>query len=86
LLRALHCTLQQEAFYQQTFALNQHKAQTLQARCDLVERVEHWQRQTRQRVVNAVRGWSTTRQCLVWSLTLGVPEALLAQSAAHVEA
>ena len=81
-LRAILRTLQQRL----AAAQEARASQTLQARCALVARLQAWQRQTGQRVVNAVHGWSAAQQCLVWSLTLGVPEALLAQSATHVAA
>lgn len=81
-LQALLHALQQYA----ASALDAVTAQTLQTRCALVVRVRDFQRQTRQRVVNAVAGWSVARQCLVWHLTLGVPEALLAESAVQLEA
>lgn len=50
----------------------------LEALCALVWRVRLFQRQTRQRVVNAVRTWDATRNGPAWALTLGAPAALLA--------
>jgi hypothetical protein len=55
-------------------------AHVLQALIALVRRVERWQRQTRQRVVNAVFELATAWNCPSWVLTLGVPEVLLSAS------
>jgi hypothetical protein len=49
----------------------------LQALTALVKRVERWQQQTRQRVVNAVRAWDAALNGPSWALTIGVPQALL---------
>ena len=58
-------------------ATDRYTAHVLQALSALVARVERWQRHTRQRVVNAVRTWDAESRGLAWSLTLGVPQALL---------
>jgi hypothetical protein len=73
LLRALSCALQQLL----ETATDRYTAQVLQTLSALVQRVQHWQQQTRQRVVNAVRAWDTACNSPVWALTLGVPQALL---------
>ena len=73
LLRALSRALQELL----ESAPDRYSANVLQALSALVRRVQRWQRQTRQRVVNAVYEWSAAWHRLTWSLTLGVPEALL---------
>ena len=77
LLRALQRTLQQQL----ATVPDPHAALALQALLALVARVQRWQQQTRQRVVNAVWEWCAALHRLAWSLTLGVPEALLVTSA-----
>lgn len=57
-------------------------AQTLRARCALLKRMQRWQQQTHQRVVNVSPGRCAKRHRPTWSLTLGVPETLLALAAA----
>jgi hypothetical protein len=74
LLRALNRALQQRL----STTSDPHAAQALQALSALVARVQCWQRQTRQLVVHVVREWCAAWHCPAWSLTLGVPEALLA--------
>ena len=73
LLRALSRALQELL----ETATDQYTAQVLQALSALVRRVERWQRQTRQRVVNAVWAWDASSTGPAWALTLGVPAALL---------
>ena len=73
LLRALSRALQELL----ETATDRYSAQVLQVLTALVRRVERWQRQTRQRVVNAVCAWDAESLGPAWALTLGVPEALL---------
>ena len=73
LLRALSRALQELL----ATATDRYTAQVLHALTALVRRVERWQRQTRQRVVNAVWAWDAASNGPAWALTLGVPEALL---------
>lgn len=61
-------------------------AQALQARCALVEYMQHWQQQTHQRVVHVDQGLYATQHRSVWYLTLGVPEAVLAPEGTTVAA
>jgi len=49
----------------------------LDARCTLIGRVRRWQKQTRQRVVNAVPFFDVQAQSLSWQLRLVVPSHLL---------
>lgn len=62
--------------------LNQAQEQAeltyLQAYCVLLTQMQHWQRQTHQRVVHLDRGWSRKQRSVIWHLTLGVPESILA--------
>lgn len=82
LLLAMLRTLQQQIEQAQDVIT----AQTLQARCALLEHMQRWQQQTHQRVVNVSSGWCAQRHRPVWSLTLGVPETLLALEGATMAA
>lgn len=73
LLRALYRSLQ----HRLTTTSDLHTAQALQALSVLVARVQGWQRETRQRLVNAVWEWRAESRRLAWSLILGAPETLL---------
>jgi hypothetical protein len=73
LLRALSRALQELL----ATATDSYTAKVLQALTALVTRVQRWQQQTRQRVVNAVLAWDAAWNCPSWALTLGVPQTLL---------
>lgn len=68
-------------------ALKQHLSQvreqaevrTLQAHCALVTQMQQWHRKTRQRVIHLAQDWSKERRSMMWYLTLGVPESILAK-------
>ncbi len=75
--RGLLCALKRALAELLATATDSYTVHVLQALTALVMRVEHWQRHTRQRVVNAVRIWDAESRGLAWSLTLGVPQALL---------
>jgi len=74
LLRAMLAALRQQLAQAREHA----EVRRLQMCCGLVAQVKDWHCQSRQRVVNVAPGWCATRRRLVWHLTLGVPEALLA--------
>jgi len=59
-----------EQLYQ---ARDQVSALLIKARCAIVALLQRWQRQTHQRVVNAVPAWCEERHCIVWHLQVGVP-------------
>jgi hypothetical protein len=46
---------------------------TVRAQCALVSSIQRWQRQSRQRCVNAVPVWSQEQHVVVWHLTVGDP-------------
>jgi hypothetical protein len=46
---------------------------TIRAQCALVSSIQRWQRQSRQRCVNAVPVWSQEHHAVVWHLTVGDP-------------
>ena len=46
---------------------------TIRAQCALVSSIQRWQRQCRQRCVNAVPVWSQEKHAVVWHLTVGDP-------------
>lgn len=76
LLRALSRALQELL----ETATDRFTAEVLQALTALVRRVERWQQQTRQRVINAVLAWNAASSGPAWALTLGVPEVLLGEA------
>jgi hypothetical protein len=75
--QGLLCTLKRTLQELLEAATDTYTARVLHALTALVTRVQHWQRRTRQRVVNAARTWDAASNRPAWALTLGVPEALL---------
>jgi hypothetical protein len=53
-------------------------ASTIRAQCATVSSLQRWQRQSRQRCVNAVPVWSNEQHAVMWQLTVGDPFATLA--------
>ena len=53
-------------------------ASTIRAQCATVSSIQRWQRQSRQRCVNAVLGWSNEQHAVMWQLTVGDPFTALA--------
>jgi hypothetical protein len=54
------------------------RASTTRAQCATVSSLQRWQRQSRQRYVNAVPVWNDEQHAVVWQLTVGDPHAALA--------
>ena len=54
------------------------RASTIRAQCATVSFLQRWQRQSRQRCVNAVPVWSDEQHTVMWQLTVGDPFAALA--------
>ena len=52
----------------------------LEARCTLIDKVRQWQKQTRQRVVNAVPFFDAQTHHLSWQLSLVIPQFLVGSS------
>jgi hypothetical protein len=51
---------------------------TIRMQCARVSSLQRWQRQSRQRCVNAVPVWSDEQHAVMWQLTVGDPLTTLA--------
>ncbi len=54
------------------------RTSTIRAQCAMVSSLQRWQRQSRQRCVNAAPVWSNEQHAVMWQLTVGDPFAALA--------
>lgn len=75
-LRVLIDALMTQLYWSQ-WAQESARASTIRMQCATVSSLQRWQRQSRQRCVNAVPVWSDKLSAVVWQLTVGHPLAAL---------
>jgi hypothetical protein len=76
-LRVIIDALMTQLYWSQ-WAQESARASTIRAQCARVSSLQRWQRQSRQRCVNAVPVWSNEQHAVIWHLTVGDPLAALA--------
>jgi len=54
---------------------DQARTSAIRKQCATLASLQRWQRQSRQRCVNAVPVWSDEQHAVVWQLTVGDPLA-----------
>jgi hypothetical protein len=76
-LRVIIDALMTQLYWSQ-WAQESARTSTIRTQCATVSSLQRWQRQSRQRCVNAVPVWSDEQHAVVWQLTVGDPLAALA--------
>ena len=76
-LRVIIDALMTQLYWSQ-WAHDSARASTIRTQCATVSSLQRWQRQSRQRCVNAVPVWSEEQHAVMWQLTVGDPLAALA--------
>ena len=76
-LRVIIDALMTQLYWSQ-WAYDSARASTIRTQCATVSSLQRWQRQSRQRCVNAVPVWSEEQHIVMWQLTVGDPFAALA--------
>jgi hypothetical protein len=76
-LRVIIDALMTQLYWSQ-WAHESARASAIRAQSATVSSLQRWQRQSRQRCVNAVPVWSDEQHAVVWQLTVGDPHAALA--------
>ena len=76
-LRVIIDALMTQLYWSQ-WAQESARTSTIRTQCATVSSLQRWQRQSRQRCVNAVPVWGDERHAVVWQLTVGDPHSALA--------
>ena len=76
-LRVIIDALMNQLYWSQ-WAQEPARTSTIRTQCATVSCLQRWQRQSRQRCVNAVPVWSDEQHAVVWQLTVGDPLTALA--------
>jgi hypothetical protein len=78
-LRVIIDALMTQLYWSQ-WAQEPARTSTIRTQCATVSYLQRWQRQSRQRIVNALPVWNDKQHAVVWQLTVGDP--LTARAAA----